>query len=44
MDSEVFKDIIRQGGLDRYWAATRYPEFCRPVGEDDFACSMMDQE
>jgi TolB-like protein/Tfp pilus assembly protein PilF len=38
--TEAFKDVIRQSGLDRFWAATRYPEICRPVGEDDFACSM----
>jgi len=38
--SEVFKDIIRASGLDRFWAANGYPDACRRVGEEDFVCSM----
>ena len=34
-----FKDLMRKVGLVDYWRKTgNWGEFCRPVGEDDFAC------
>jgi TolB-like protein len=35
---ERFKAIVRQQGLVEYWRERGWPEFCRPVGPDDFAC------
>jgi TolB-like protein/Flp pilus assembly protein TadD len=37
--SERFKTILRTAGLVDYWRAKGWPEFCRPVGADDFACN-----
>jgi hypothetical protein len=37
--SERFKKILRSAGLVDYWRAKGWPEFCRPVGADDFECS-----
>jgi len=33
-----FKDLIRQGGVYAYWQEKGFPDFCRPVGNDDFEC------
>jgi hypothetical protein len=33
-----FKDVVRKAGLVDYWRAKGWPEFCRPVGADDFVC------
>jgi TolB-like protein/Flp pilus assembly protein TadD len=35
---ERFKTYVRKAGLVDYWRAKGWPEFCRPVGTDDFAC------
>jgi len=37
--TERFKKIMRDEGLVNYWRERGWPEFCRPVGADDFACS-----
>jgi len=37
--TERFKRIVRDLGLVDYWRARGWPEFCKPVGADDFACS-----
>ena len=37
--TERFKKIIRELGLVNYWRERGWPELCRPVGADDFACS-----
>jgi TolB-like protein/Tfp pilus assembly protein PilF len=36
--TERFKAFARNAGLVDYWRAKGWPEFCRPVGADDFAC------
>ena len=33
-----FKDLVRDIGLVEYWRAYEWPDFCRPLGEDDFTC------
>ncbi len=38
--TDAFKDIIRQAGLPEFWAEAGYPNICRPLGDDDFICSM----
>jgi tetratricopeptide (TPR) repeat protein len=35
---ERFKTYVRKAGLVEYWRAKGWPEFCRPVGADDFVC------
>jgi TolB-like protein len=35
----AFKSMLEDLGLDDYWRAAGWPEHCRPVGSDDFACS-----
>ncbi len=36
--TERFKALIRSIGVVDYWRAKGWPEWCRPVGADDFAC------
>jgi TolB-like protein len=36
--TERFKAFVRNAGLVEYWRAKGWPEFCRPVGADDFTC------
>jgi hypothetical protein len=31
--------MLEDLGLDDYWREAGWPEHCRPVGADDFACS-----
>jgi TolB-like protein len=33
-----FKTYLRAAGLVDYWRAKGWPEFCRPIGADDFEC------
>ena len=37
--TERFKRFVRDAGLVDYWKARGWPELCKPVGADDFACS-----
>ena len=37
--TERFKALMRKAGFVDYWRAKGWPEFCRPVGAEDFACS-----
>ena len=37
--TERFKAMMHNAGMVDYWRAKGWPEFCRPVGADDFACS-----
>jgi TolB-like protein len=37
--TERFKALMRKAGLVDYWRAKGWPDLCRPVGADDFACS-----
>jgi tetratricopeptide (TPR) repeat protein len=36
--TERFKAYARNAGLVDYWRVKGWPEFCRPVGVDDFIC------
>ena len=36
--TERFKAYVRKAGLVDYWRASGWPEFCRPIGADDFVC------
>jgi TolB-like protein len=37
--TEAFKDFLRDLGLVELWHATgEWGDFCRPIGDDDFAC------
>jgi TolB-like protein len=36
--TERFKAFARKARLVEYWRARGWPEFCHPVGADDFAC------
>jgi TolB-like protein/tetratricopeptide (TPR) repeat protein len=36
--TERFKAFVRKAGMVEYWRERGWPEFCRPVGADDFAC------
>ena len=35
---KAFKAFARNAGLVEYWRAKGWPEFCRPIGVDDFVC------
>ncbi len=37
--TERFKAYVAAVGLEDYWRAKGWPEFCRPIGADDFACN-----
>ena len=37
-ETDDFKRIIREGGIEDYWRVHGFPPQCRAVGEDDFAC------
>jgi adenylate cyclase len=37
--TERYKKLVRNIGLVDYWRERGWPEFCRPVGADDFECS-----
>jgi len=36
--TERFKAFVRKARLVEYWRARGWPEFCHPIGADDFAC------
>jgi TolB-like protein/Tfp pilus assembly protein PilF len=33
-----FKDFLRRSGLYDHFRQTEWPDVCRPIGDDDFAC------
>jgi TolB-like protein/DNA-binding winged helix-turn-helix (wHTH) protein len=35
----AFKNVVRELGLVDYWRAYGWSDFCRPMGNEDFACS-----
>jgi TolB-like protein/Tfp pilus assembly protein PilF len=37
-ESPQFSVMIRDGGTLAYWQERGFPDFCRPVGDDDFEC------
>jgi TolB-like protein len=36
--TERFKTLVRNAGLVDYWKARGWPDLCKPVGANDFAC------
>jgi hypothetical protein len=36
--TERFKAFVRNVGLVDYWKARGWPDLCKPVGANDFAC------
>ena len=36
--TERFKAFVRNAGFVDYWRVRGWPEFCRPIGADDFVC------
>ncbi|GMR14754.1 MAG: hypothetical protein BMS9Abin30_0361 [Gammaproteobacteria bacterium] len=38
-NTEPYKNMIRNIKLDDFWRENGFPEYCRPLGEDDFACN-----
>jgi len=36
--TRFLKDFVRRKGILAYWQAHTFPDFCRPVGDDDFSC------
>jgi hypothetical protein len=36
--TDRFKLFVRDAGMLDYWRSKGWPEFCRPVGSDDFIC------
>ena len=36
--TERFKTLLRKFGLVDYWRDHGWPDLCRPIGDDDFAC------
>ncbi len=37
-NSKVFKDFLRKVGIIDYYRDNRWPDMCRPVGDNDFVC------
>jgi len=37
-NTERFKTLVRNAGMVDYWRARGWPDFCKPVGANDFAC------
>jgi hypothetical protein len=35
----AFKNLMPESGLVDYWRAYGWSDFCRPVDDEDFACS-----
>ena len=33
-----FKNLVRDVGLVSYWRESGWPEYCRPLGNEDFEC------
>ena len=38
-NSEPYKNMIRRSHADKFWRENGFPENCRPLGENDFACN-----
>ena len=36
--SAQFKGYVRQTRIEAYWRKHGWPDFCRPLGDDDFEC------
>jgi TolB-like protein/Tfp pilus assembly protein PilF len=38
-NTESYKKMIRNINLDDFWRTNGFPNNCRPIGDDDFACN-----
>jgi hypothetical protein len=38
LNQPAMKDYFHSTGLPAFWRANKWPDFCRPVGDDDFEC------
>jgi len=38
-NTEAYKQLVRSINLDDFWRESGFPDSCRPLGEDDFACN-----
>ena len=38
-NSDAYKRLVKKINLDDFWRENGFPRYCRPIGEDDFACS-----
>lgn len=38
-NSETYKTLVRNIHLDDFWRENGFPQNCRPIGADDFACN-----
>ena len=38
-NTESFKGLLRKINLDDFWRTNGFPNNCRPIGDDDFACN-----
>ena len=36
--SSRFKQMVTRMGLPNYWREHGWPDFCQPVGDEDFEC------
>ena len=39
--SDVFKTVVHRSGVFDYWHARGFPSHCKPVGADDFECTLV---
>ena len=38
-NAEPYKRLIKKIGVYDFWRENGFPRYCRPIGEDDFACN-----
>jgi len=41
LNQPAMKEYINSVGLPDFWRAHKWPDFCRPVGDDDYECQDM---
>ena len=37
-NTEPYRQMVRVSKLDQYWRDKGFPDYCKPIGEDDFVC------
>jgi len=42
--TDVYKDVAHESGVFAYWQARGFPPQCKPVGDDDFECTITTAE
>ena len=38
LNTEPYRQMVRVSKLDQYWRDKGFPDYCKPIGEDDFVC------